>query len=84
VQDTFDVICSDLSAFPVSRACAASSAVPMVLSPVTLYDEAERSFLKQIPTSFVLKPEEADHLRDAARRILEKSGEFQRLVQDLH
>jgi len=49
-----------------------------------LAGETERSLLKQIPTSFVLKPEEVDHLRDAARRILEKSGEFQRLVQDLH
>jgi len=36
IQDAFDVICSDLSTFPVARACAASSAVPMVLSPITL------------------------------------------------
>jgi NTE family protein len=35
-QDAFDVICSDLSPFPVARAAAASSAVPMLLSPITL------------------------------------------------
>ncbi|SAL06251.1 Patatin-like phospholipase [Caballeronia arationis] len=35
-QGTFDVLCSDLSAVPLSRAAAASSAVPVVLSPVTL------------------------------------------------
>jgi NTE family protein len=35
-QRTFDVICSDLDAVPLSRAAAASSAVPVVLSPVTL------------------------------------------------
>lgn len=35
-QRVFDVICSDLSAVPLSRAAAASSAVPVVLSPVTL------------------------------------------------
>ena len=32
----FDVICSDLNAVPLSRAAAASSAVPVVLSPVTI------------------------------------------------
>ena len=35
-QHVFDVICSDLDAFPLSRAAAASSAVPLVLSPVTI------------------------------------------------
>jgi NTE family protein len=35
-QPQFDVICADLSRFRLSRAAAASSAVPVVLSPVTL------------------------------------------------
>jgi len=35
-QRIFDVICSDLNAVPLSRAAAASSAVPVVLSPVTI------------------------------------------------
>ncbi|MDM0014988.1 patatin-like phospholipase family protein [Variovorax sp. J22P168] len=35
-QGMFDVLCSDLDAVPLSRAAAASSAVPVVLSPVTL------------------------------------------------
>jgi NTE family protein len=35
-QDEFDLIRSDLSQFPVSRAVAASSALPMYLTPVTL------------------------------------------------
>jgi len=35
-QDLWDVICSDLNTFPLSRAAAASSAVPGVLSTVTL------------------------------------------------
>jgi NTE family protein len=34
-QMVFDVLCSDLNAVPLSRAAAASSAVPVVLSPVT-------------------------------------------------
>jgi NTE family protein len=41
VQEQFDYLCSDLSRYPVSRAVAASSAVPLVLSPITLrnYDD---------------------------------------------
>lgn len=35
-QDFFDLLASDLGAFPISRAVAASSAVPGVLSPITL------------------------------------------------
>jgi NTE family protein len=39
-QDAFDIMCSDLSHFPVARAAAASSAVPMLLSPITLRNYA--------------------------------------------
>ena len=35
-QSLFDILCSDLGAVPLSRAAAASSAVPVVLSPVTI------------------------------------------------
>ena len=35
-QDIFDAMCSNLDAVRLSRAAAASSAVPLVLSPVTL------------------------------------------------
>jgi NTE family protein len=35
-QSIFDVLCSDLNAVPLSRAAAASSAVPVVLSSVTI------------------------------------------------
>jgi NTE family protein len=35
MQENFDLICSDLSKVRLSRAAAASSAVPVVLSPVT-------------------------------------------------
>jgi NTE family protein len=35
-QGTFDIICTDLHAMPLSRAAAASSAVPVVLSPITI------------------------------------------------
>jgi NTE family protein len=48
-----------------------------------LDDEAERNFLKRLPTSFVLKPEEVDKLRDAARHVISESKEFQRLLREL-
>lgn len=48
-----------------------------------LDDEVQRNFLKRLPTSFVLQPQEVDRLREAARRILSESPEFQRLLQDL-
>ncbi len=35
-QNAFDVLCSDLDSVRLSRAAAASSAVPVVLSPVTI------------------------------------------------
>jgi NTE family protein len=36
VQGDWDMICSDVAKVPLSRAAAASSAVPLVLSPVTI------------------------------------------------
>jgi NTE family protein len=39
-QDTFDVLCSDLSAFPIARAVATSSALPPMLTPISLRNRA--------------------------------------------
>lgn len=36
LQKMFDLICADLDPYPVSRAVAASSAVPVLLSPIVL------------------------------------------------
>lgn len=36
IQDQFDYLCSDLGSYPISRAVAASSAVPGPMSPLTL------------------------------------------------
>jgi NTE family protein len=48
-----------------------------------LKDEKERLYFKRLPTSFRLNPEEVDRLRDAAKRILSESKEFQRLLRDI-
>jgi len=50
-QDAFDIMCSDLSRFPVARAAAASSAVPMLLSPITVRNYAGTCGFK-IPERF--------------------------------
>jgi len=58
-QDMFDFICSDLSRFPVARAVAASSAVPMALTPISLRNYAGTCGFK-MPEDFeeVLKSRE--------------------------
>jgi NTE family protein len=48
-----------------------------------LKDEAERTYFKQLPTSFKLAPEEVDKLRAVAGRLLGESEEFQRLLGEL-
>jgi NTE family protein len=48
-----------------------------------LKDEAERMYFKRLPTSFKLKPEQVDKLREVAHRILVNSEEFQKLLRDL-
>ena len=39
-QDYFDLICSDLASYPVSRAATASSAFPVAFTPITLRNYA--------------------------------------------
>jgi len=50
-QRAFDLICSDLFPFSVGRAAAASSAVPMALTPITLRNYAGTCGFK-IPEGF--------------------------------
>jgi NTE family protein len=48
-----------------------------------LKSAAERDYLNQLPTSFVLSAEAVDRLRAAAGTALADSAEFQRLLRDL-
>jgi NTE family protein len=67
-QSLFDILCSDLDALPLSRAAAASSAVPVVLSPVTLnnYGGTCNTF---VPGWVKLFTNAADPPRPAARAV---------------
>jgi NTE family protein len=48
-----------------------------------LEDLAERAFLNQQPTTFVLTDEAVDRLRAAAGKIIADSPDFQRLLKDI-
>jgi len=53
------------------------------VSFAALPDKAEREYLNQQPTSFVLPAEAVDRLRAAAGTIIRASPEFQRLLKDV-
>jgi len=55
---------------------------PIDVSFLALKDPAEREYLNQLPTSFVLPDEAVDRLRAAAARIILESPELQRLARD--
>jgi len=67
-QNTFDVLCSDLNAVPLSRAAAASSAVPVVLSSITINNYGG-TCNTVVPAWVKLFIESADPPRPAARVI---------------
>jgi len=67
-QGIFDVICSDLNAVPLSRAAAASSAVPVVLSSVTINNYGGTCNAK-FPEWVKLFTDTDDPPRPAARAI---------------
>ena len=60
VQDYFDLLCSDLSSFPVARAVTASSAVPVLFNPVVVRNFSDCGDLR------------ADFLQAARRRVADQ------------
>ena len=69
-QNVFNVLCSDLNAMRLSRAAAASSAVPVVLSPVTINNYGGTCNY-QLPAWVTLFAESANPPRPAARAVRE-------------
>ena len=69
-QSIFDVLCSDLNAVPLSRAAAASSAVPVVLSSVTISNYGG-TCNESLPPWVKLFTDSANPPRPAARAIRE-------------
>ncbi len=73
-QRVFDVICSDLSAVPLSRAAASSSAVPVVLSPVT-FNNYGGTCNRTLPGWVKMFVDTDNPPRPAARAIRSLKGE---------
>lgn len=73
VQSDFDLLCSDLNRVPLSRAAAASSAVPLVLSPVT--------FNNYGGTCGYQRPRWAELMSDPARPVRPAGRALQRLKE---
>ena len=67
-QGIFDILCSDLDAVPLSRAAAASSAVPFALSPVTINNYGGTCHYK-LPSFLTVFADPATAPRPAARAI---------------
>jgi hypothetical protein len=92
-QETFDLICSDLYALPISRAVAASNGFPGLFSPVTLTNHAaacggrKPGWVRRVrPTNSALFARDADgipalaaHLTSfpVALVVLEATGGFE-------
>jgi NTE family protein len=67
-QPTFDLICSDLSSFPVARAVAASNGFPVLFSPITLTSHTPECRGVRPPTA--APTEWAETSDDLSRRAL--------------
>ena len=46
-------------------------------------DPKERAYFMNLPTSFVLPPEDIDRLREVAGRLLRQSAEYESVVREL-
>jgi NTE family protein len=80
-QTQFDFICGDLNRFSLSRAAAASSAVPVVFSPVTLENRGGTCGYRPTPwMSAALKAPENVELGDRADIRLKRAY----LLEDSH
>ncbi|WP_152032734.1 patatin-like phospholipase family protein [Ereboglobus luteus] len=67
-QTTFDLISSDLSRYPISRAVAASSAVPFALTPVTLKNYSNKTGVQSYVDPLLLPARKADPMRPLTER----------------
>jgi len=67
----------------------AEASVPKVTLEVldvsfdAIADPQERDYFMNLPTSFVLEPEEVDRLREVAGRVLRQSEAYESVLRDL-
>ena len=56
---------------------------PIVISFDSLTDAGERTYFKNLPTTFALPPADVDRLIEVGRRLLNESKEYKQLLKDL-
>src|SRR5690606_30961227 len=74
VQEYFDLLCSDIASYPISRAVTASSAVPIMLNPVVLknhkgcYNPAQ-NYLEELDETRIEEAKLAPHLIETVKTL---------------
>ena len=86
VQEYFNLLCSDLSSFPVARAVTASSAVPVLFNPVVVENyrackETKPEWLAEVEKTASGSPEL--ELIAAGRELLRSNPDFLQFLSDL-
>ncbi len=74
VQEQFDFLCSDLDGVKLARAVAASSAVPLLLSPVTLWNHARAAPGADCGAPLLRQAAHAQAAPAVSRRLAELEG----------
>jgi len=74
VQEQFDFLCSDLDGVKLARAVAASSAVPLLLSPVTFWNHAGAAPGKDCGPPLLRQAARSQPGHVSSRRLVELEG----------
>ena len=66
-----------------TKGCDDFKAHLVVIDFDNIKDDEKREFLKEIPTSFSLTPEQVTALRQAGKQLLHESVEYQQFLNDM-
>lgn len=75
IQETFDLICSDLLSFPLARATAASNGFPVLFTPITLVSYRE-DCEGRYPGWFEPAQQASEHNPDSRIAVSTRQAEF--------
>ena len=74
VQEYFDLLCSNIASYPISRAVTASSAVPVMLNPVVLKNHkgcfnAAQNYLEELNEEQIAEAKLSPHLLETVASL---------------
>jgi len=76
VAQRFELIASDLDKYPISRAVAAASAFPLLLSPITLKNFRGSPSAKSPEPGLTFSKEEESHRNQIVRKVFTGYGDY--------